>query len=317
MFSYFTKIQKVNDIITATYTKHHQAKFADWYVTELVDGQHLALYANHSTNEFQVANRARFLDLAHEEDRDYACIDAIIPLYKEAMMQLSKRKRSPITFFGVVTGGRYAGTYKGTVIDTVCDYMDYNDFIIHDVKIASSYLGIMALEKLAQDAVLNIAPVLYKGKLQEAYCYPENLLSAVPFMSQFDMPIVFNNEMKGVVIRPSYDITIDNRRAIIKKINPKYLTSDVVIVSNATLMEIANYIDGEAEKLGVMSAVINAIGNVGYGQVDKVAGRYVSTAVDKVSYIKYTLLEKKQRKVVNKELSKLAKDKLLAILRAA
>lgn len=311
---HYPKIPTLNTMLMNRFSHHPQTKNVDWLVTEFIDGDHMALYADAKIKEFKVATRNRFL----ERHDSYSCVGDIYHLYKDWAMTFSGKENTPVVVYGKAVGGGYDNIYKGVPIQTVCEYLEFNEFIIHDIMLpGKGFIGLDMLEKVSTDYTLRTAPILYYGDYVKCCGYPEDRLSAVPFMCGQDP--LYDNEMKGIVIRPLHDLTHGIERVILKKLNRKYIgkkpepRKETVLTD--TLVEIAAYIDSEAMRLHVLDAVINATGLFTYTDVKKIAGRLVLSTLDKVNYIKYNMLNRTEKHLVHKELNKIAEDKLRTLLR--
>lgn len=311
---HYPKIPTLNSAVMNRFYNHSKTKEIDWLVTEFIDGDHMALYADHKTKEFRIATRNRFLD-NHDS---YSCTGDISHLYKEWALTLSGKENTPIIVYGKAVGGTYNNHYKGIPIKTVCEYLDFNEFIIHDIMLPGlGFVGLDTLEKIAADCAVRTAPILYHGVYSNACGFPEDKLSAVPFMC--GMEPKYDNEMKGIVIRPLYDLTHGLDRVIMKKLNRKYIGRKPEVKKETlltdTLVEIAVYIDSTAMRLRTLDSVIAESGSFTYEDVKKVSGKFVLASLDKVSYVKYNLLDRIEKHLVHKELNRIAEDRLRTLLR--
>lgn len=310
----YPKISPLNTSIMNRFSEHPQAKACDWVVTEFIDGDHLAMYADYKTKEFKLATRNKFI----QSYMNYSCSAEIGELYKDSLLKLSDKEDSPIVVFGKLIGGHYANKTAEIFIKTVCEYGQFNDVIIHDIYIPKiGFIGLDVLEQLGETYTFRTAPILYHGEYVHCCGFPENSLSAVPFMVG-EKPL-FDNEMKGIVIRPVYDMFMRKDRMLMKKLNRRYIgkldmKKKKPELTN-TLTDIAAYMHNESMQLGVLNKIITEYGEFNYVEVKRVAGRYVANTIDKVPYIKYNMLDKLGKHLVHKELARIAEDKLREIVR--
>lgn len=306
-------VPRVNDILMARFRRHPRASAMHWAVMELIDGDHVALYYNYTTKEFKVSARNKFVF----ESDNYSCSKEIISLYKEWVVLMGEVEKSDIVVYGKAVGGQYKKSGTGVSIKTVCSYMEDNGFIIHDIHINGSFVDVMKLQTIAKDNMLTVAPLLYTGTMNKCFGYPENGLSAIPFM--LDLPADYENEMKGIIIRPIYNLTDGAQRIIMKKLNRAYIgwtekkkPSPVITES---LIDVALWMDNAAMRMTLMDAILFAVGDVTTGDVKRVAGRYVSTCIEKINYVKYNILHKEEKRLVHKHLNKLAEERIQNFIR--
>lgn len=310
---HYPKIPTVSEFLMKRFHSHPRTKLNDWCVTEFIDGDHLALYGDFKNKEFKMATRNKFIT----PDMNYSAAGEMGLLYKDLAMNMSSKEQTPVVVFGKCVGGHYNGKQAGIPIKTVCEYTQFNELIIHDIYLPKGgFIGLDILENIAELQFLKTAPIIYQGNYAAACGFPENSLSAVPFTS--GEKVLFDNEMKGIVIRPIYDLTSGKDRVIMKKLNRKYIgkqdkRKDPELTD--TLVEIAAYIDNQGQQLHVLDAVIAAYGTYGYSEIKRVSGRYVTSLLDKVTYLKYNMLDKAGKHLVHKELNRIAEDRLLHLLR--
>lgn len=312
-FIQYPKIQPINDLALQRYRTDFQTLQNDWYVTEMIDGLHLALYADMATGFFRAACRKRFL---HEHD-NYGVWKDIVKTHKAWVQSLSHKLNCPIIIYGKMTGGIYKGESKGTIIKSVCEYSTDNEYFIHDIMLPSGFLSREELKESTDSVAVSPVPVIFKGTFAKANTYPENKLSLVPFLNYLDAS--YANEMKGIVIRPNCDLYNDKERMILKKINRTYVGSNRHIRARKTeitptITNIAVYMENQATQKSMMDIAINHMGAFEEYDIPKLVGRYVSYLLDHVTYIKYNMLTKPQKHMVRKELNRLATKKLNNLL---
>lgn len=311
----YAKIESISDSLRNSYNSCENSHKCDWYASEMIDGAHLALYSDASSNTIRAATRKRFLN-----DKDiYYNFKEHIALHKDWLHELSKMLNQPIIVYGKIAGGKYGKQGMGVHVPSVCEYSIHNDFIIHDVKTPNGFIACHELESLAKKYLLTLAPKLYVGSFAKIWSFPENNLSVIPF--EHDLPVNLKNEMKGIVVRPIYSMLCYNKRIIAKKLNRKYIGKNITInkevpVLTKELKEIAEYINNIALTLNIVDAVISINGGFNYGEIDKLAGKCTQKAIERIAYDRYKLLDADRKNLVNKELNNLAKEQLLAIWRS-
>lgn len=313
MLQKYSKIETLNASILSKFRIAPNSHKCDWIVTEMIDGDHLALYGDYDTGFFKASTRKRFL-----KDLDvYSAWKDTVDLHKNWVMLLSQQLRSPVIVYGKMTGGHYRGKHRDTLINTVAEYSLQNDYIIHDIKVKGGFIAAHELENVSHTHVLTVAPVLWKGSFNKVIGFPENRLSAVPFL--YELPVQWDNEMKGIIMRPIYDMNVGSTRLIMKKLNRKYKEKGyshykpVILTEALTKIAVDMYIEACSKKL--LDAVLIAQGGYRYNEIDRVTGKYVKLLLDKVNHLKYNLLTNKERSLIHKELNGLCKEQLLRLYR--
>lgn len=317
----FKKYESVPDLIEGnihSYTLNNNLNKLNWYVTELIDGDPLALYCDAKKGVYKGATKYRFL----EDNENYSCAQLILELYKDFAFKFSELKKAPVIFYGMLMGGKYGDKKKGAHhVPTACEYAAYNDFIVHDIVINNVFIDLSELEKIAVKHTLNIAPVLYKGHADKCFNFPANLLSAVPFTTK--LPTNYTNEMLGVVVRPSVEVTIGDFRVLSKKRNKLYVRTTKVNetkilegINMTTIDNIAIEMENQAVNINVMGALSGFSNEFNQANINYLTGKYVKALLDKVIYHKYSLLTSDEKHLVHKELNNLARPKIIAIVRA-
>lgn len=314
MLQKYHKIVNINSHVLSKFRGVTNTHKCDWAVTEMVDGDHLAFYADKATNFFKASTRKRFL-----KDSDiYSVWKETVELHKEWIMAVSQKLDSPIIVYGKLIGGSYKGKSKGCKIKTVAQYCTHNDFVIHDIKVKGNFIAMHELENLARTYQLTIAPILWKGAFNKVQGFPENRLSAIPFL--YELPVIWTNEMKGVVMRPIYAMHVGCNQLIMKKLNRDYIQQRthvyVPVTLTELLMEVAEDMIEEAERLTLLTKVITANNGYSYNDIDKLTGKFVKLVLDKVIIVKYNALTNKERSLVHKELNKYAKVELASMLKS-
>lgn len=311
---YYHKINRVNDLLLAAYRFEPKVTGTKWMVTELLDGDHLALYADYAKNIYKAASRNRFV----YEDDHYGAANEIAFNHKAWLMEFSKSMQQPVVVYGTVIGGSYYGNAQGIPIIGKVQYSPINEFFIHDVKLNYGFVPYGRLELMAQRFGLDLAPPLYEGSFSTAICYPENKLSYVPFMR--NLKPNYKNEMKGIVVRPVVSIVDKyNKPFILKKLNRKLDDSRIIgpkpkLHLTETLNDIAEHIMNEAMLENILDYTLTEIGAFDLADLSRVAGVFVQNILNNVAYVKYTLATNKEKNLINKELHRLAVHNINAIL---
>lgn len=313
-FKMYPQIEVANDLVAHKIRSHPDTLNVSWAVTEFIDGDHLAIYANHKHNEFKASARAKEINIS---STTYSDAKDVIKMHRDWLMEFSRELGSAVTIYGKMVGGHYGtDTKRGIWISSACEYMPTNDYIIHDIKVPAGYIGLTELEQIGKKYLLTTVPVLFRGKFASANCYPEDNLSMVPFIKK--LPVNYDNEMRGIVIRPIVDLYINNKLVIVKRMNRKYsATSAKPLTINETLIDIAQYMDAQAMLSNVFDAALVECGSWGKNDISRVAGKYVQILLDNVTYIKYSFLKKNEKNLVHKELNSIALQRLRKLIETA
>lgn len=310
----YAKLPYLDNILLQRYRQNPTARDMKWVVMEMLDGDHLALYANAQLQTFKAATRKRFL--AKEED--YSDCKETIAMHRDWVVRLSTQLKRQIIVYGKMVGGHYKEATFGKNIKTVCEYMPHNDFIVHDIKTNEGFLSHYELLKIADINLVTLTPTLYEGKLDEVIKCPANQLSTIPFLH--NLAVNYKNEMKGIVIKPKYELKLSNDRVIFKRLNKRYIGKEVIkprVEITEALLDIAAIMHQEAMTLDILDSTIIEVGGLSHTHVNHVAGLYVSSLLDIVNYIKYNILTVDQKRIVNSELNRLALLSLRTLLKAA
>lgn len=311
-FDYYPSIDNINDSLRTRYVSSNMPIKCDWYITEMLDGAHLALYANHKEGFFAAASRNKFLS----DTDSYYNYKETAALHKTWVMALSKLVKSPITVYGTMIGGKYKNQSLGTKINSVCEYMPHNDFVVHDIKMIGGFISGKELITCSQRHTFTLAPILYHGNFSKVWNYPENNLSAVPFLQE--LPIKLSNEMKGIVVRPIFSLKAHHSFMIAKKLNRKYIGKKedaTPLIVTDLLVEIADEMENKATKLCILDAIMIACEGFDFAEINKIAGRYAQRIISQVDNLEYNALTLNEKYLVNRELNRIAKEKLTMFYR--
>ena len=321
LFNVYPNIEDINDQVRNRYYNCENSHKCDWYVSELIDGVPFIFYTDYKTKEVKVGNGKAFL----KKDDNYYDWDEVLKLHREWLIDASTQYQQDLIVYGKLVGGKYKDQKLGVHIPSVCEYAVHNDFVVHDVQNTDGFASLMDLEIIADKNILTMAPVLFKGSFIKSWCFPENNLSALSF--QYELPINFKNQMKGIVVRPLYHMLCQNKMIIAKKLNKMYTnvigshdTDDrkkEVPLTDLEIKQIASFIFNISTNMNLIDIVISVNGGFNHGEIDKLSGKHTQLLLDKVNYIKYNLCSSKQQNEINIELNALAREKLLAIWRVS
>lgn len=298
------------DALIDLFKEHPRANSVTWVVQELMDGYPVALYADHLFNSFQVSNGSKFLSV---QDKDYGW-GAVARLFRKVALDYSHEVKMPVIIYGTLLGGSYPNVRNfGPKIPSVCEYAPHQEFVVHDIRFAAGYghfINMFQLQNFSSKYAIKLAPILYSGNFGAAIKYPDNKLSALPFMHK--LAVLKDNQMKGIVIRPAVELEDSTQyRMIMKSVNPKYakvsVCADRIREIAASMFEVS-YTDETIE-----SAFIES-GSWSLADADRVAGLLVKKMLDTATHVQYSYLINGDQNLVNKELNRLVKEAVVKML---
>jgi hypothetical protein len=296
------------------YAQDERTSKLEWYVTEKVQGTHLALYANEATEDFRATDANVWL----AEADHYCGWKQHAADNRKWIMALSAAVKCPVAVYGVMSGGKYGNLSSEDSFNTKVQYAPCTDFFVHDIFMFNNGLmSLMHMERIAKQYDVTVCPTLYKGTFSKAFNYPANKLSLVPFL--YGCEVNYSNEMYGIVVRPVHSLLTSNnlKHIITRAYNPKYQSRALTIVRHAVVVDrelvtnIAEDMGESAYLAAVMDWTIAGIGGVTINDLALVCGKYVKNVIDNIEDKSYNDLNEESQKAVRKLLFRMAYKSLL------
>lgn len=305
-FQEYSRIYDQTDTFIDQIELDKRIPLVQWCVLEKVWGAPIVFYANSKDGVFKTGNHNKFF----EGNEDYYGWQEIAAKYRLAAMEMSKQVNNPIYVYGQIIGGKYRNEALGKLIQNKIQYHPFNDFLMHDIKLAQRHLPLFSVKAFSRKHSIPMVPILYVGTYDDALWYPNNKLSAVPFM--FEHSAIKDNNMQGIVMKPIQDMYRMDMRVIMKSLNKQYDEKENVM--SVELMRVVDFMADQGLTETRLDAAIMDVGSTIPTAIPKIAGKYVQLMFDNMNYLKYNILNKEQQKLVNKELNKIAFQKVAMLL---
>lgn len=282
-------------------------------------------------NEVKFAKRTSLL----ADDERFYDYPELLEAYKDKVMSLYSRVKSKhpaivaVSVFGEMFGGHYPhndvkANRKLTLIQKGVSYTPEHEFYGFDIYLSDGengwYLPVDEVNVIFETEGFFYAKTLFRGTLTECLKYPNAFPSKIS--EWLGLPAIEDNICEGIVIRPVTPMYLkDGSRVLIKSKNERFAEKKDIKKRNKLFVEPVPYSDelkalvSEVDAYVTENRLTNVVSHIGEVHVPKDFGKIMGLFAKDVleDFLKehdgdYSALDKKEQKLLNKELNKLATE---------
>jgi len=293
----------------------------EYVVQEKVHGSNISFWTTNGVN-YQAAKRSGNI----VDGEAFYRFDYLLEKHKMAFTSIWNTLKSThsdleqMTIYGEVMGGNYPHPEVDRIKDASkvqkgIFYGPDNYFYAFDILLnADKYLNVEEANKHFEKEELLYAKTLFKGSIEECMTYTNSFDSTIP--KELGLPELTPNICEGTIIRPIINSHFNGgSRVILKNKNDAWaekIKSDKKIRLQANVPEhirvlqeaILDYVTENR-----LNNVVSKIGKVSMPDFGKVLGLFNKDVIEdflKDHEVKFTELDKKERKMVTKSFTRTA-----------
>lgn len=333
------EFKKYNSIENAYQTEvleqiiKHGFEIENYVVQEKVHGANFSFHTDGI--EVKIAKRSGFI----EHNETFYNAQTVAKNYHERVVSLFAKVKDhfPETKTIAIFGELYGGFYKhpnvtpnkeAVKVQKGIDYNPDNDFYAFDIKInENEFLDVELANEFFETIGFFYAKTLFKGSLKEALEYPNEFNSLIP--AWLGLPVLENNVIEGVIIRPEKTHFFGNgSRVILKNKNEKWSEkskdrSERTPTEAVAFSEVAESVWNKLQLFLTTNRLYNVLSKEGEF-TPKIMGKLIGLlAQDALTdFMKehssvFEALEKEERKLITKRLNnsstKLIKEEFMTL----
>ncbi len=279
-----------------------------WVVTEKIHGANFSFW--YDGKELKIAKRSGWFPL---DATSFYSSQRIVERYGDRIKKMySEVGADWLTVYGEIYGGSYphedVPPTQSKKVQNGVWYSSDNEFMAFDILTSNGFKNFIDTQERCELNRIPFSKILFQGTMDECLEYQNDFQSTIA-EDEHGLPSIADNICEGIVIKPNKTQFLrTGERVILKSKNEKFKEKSSrkprePIKVEGVLKEVVDEIRTYATE-NRYNSVVSKIGEVNVSHFGEIIRAFSKDIFEEFNSAKYNDLEKKDRKFVNKCLSK-------------